>query len=264
MDDALLKGGKPLCAMLDNGEQTRSGFFRQPDRRQEFIAAHALVRSLLSARTGFPPQRWRFRVKPGRRPEVENHSGLPHFVVSLSHTRNLAIAAIAEGCAVGVDAEWLGRKRPLDGLLNFFCAPIEKQEIAATPGTYRLRTAMSFWTLKEAYGKATGHGLCYLLTSYGFTLTPPALVQAPDGDGEGWLFRTFSPTPDHVAALAVHHGGHRAPSISIGPADLHAMEDLVRPHVTKKDLYTAYHDMAADEVRESEALDWAEVTFSRR
>jgi len=39
------------------------------------------------------------------------------------------------------------------------------------------------------------------------------------------------------------------------------IEDLVRPYVTKKDIYAAYKEMAADEVRESEALEWAEATF---
>ncbi len=48
----------------------------------------------------------------------------------------------------------------------------------------------------------------------------------------------------------------------IGPRKISRfIEDLVRPHVTKKDLYAAYKDMAADEVRESEALEWAEATF---
>jgi hypothetical protein len=31
--------------------------------------------------------------------------------------------------------------------------------------------------------------------------------------------------------------------------------------VIKKDIYAAYKEMAADEVRESEALEWAEATF---
>ena len=39
------------------------------------------------------------------------------------------------------------------------------------------------------------------------------------------------------------------------------IEDLVRPHVIKKDMYAAYKEMAADQVRESEALEWAEGTF---
>lgn len=38
------------------------------------------------------------------------------------------------------------------------------------------------------------------------------------------------------------------------------VEDLVRPHVVKQDLYAAYQEMATDTVRETEALDWAEST----
>lgn len=47
----------------------------------------------------------------------------------------------------------------------------------------------------------------------------------------------------------------------IGPRKIsHFVEELVRPHVVKRDLYDGYRDMAADCVRESEALEWAEST----
>ena len=36
------------------------------------------------------------------------------------------------------------------------------------------------------------------------------------------------------------------------------IENLVRPHVLGKDLEAAYQAMAQDEVREGEALEWAE------
>jgi hypothetical protein len=38
------------------------------------------------------------------------------------------------------------------------------------------------------------------------------------------------------------------------------VESLVRPHVIGKDLEAAYRQMAQDEAREAEALEWAEVT----
>ena len=48
----------------------------------------------------------------------------------------------------------------------------------------------------------------------------------------------------------------------IGPRKISRfIEELVRPHVVKKNMYAAYKEMAADEVRESEALEWAEGTF---
>ncbi|MEE9418781.1 MAG: hypothetical protein V3W43_04850 [Desulfatiglandaceae bacterium] len=48
----------------------------------------------------------------------------------------------------------------------------------------------------------------------------------------------------------------------IGPRKISRfIEDLVRPHVIKKEIYAAYREMADDQVRESEALEWAQATF---
>jgi predicted CopG family antitoxin len=39
------------------------------------------------------------------------------------------------------------------------------------------------------------------------------------------------------------------------------IESLVRPHVVKSGLEAAYREMALDEAREAEALEWAEATM---
>ncbi len=39
------------------------------------------------------------------------------------------------------------------------------------------------------------------------------------------------------------------------------IEDLVRPHVLDKNLEDAYQQMAQDEQREAEALEWIDNTF---
>jgi predicted CopG family antitoxin len=47
----------------------------------------------------------------------------------------------------------------------------------------------------------------------------------------------------------------------IGPRRISRfIEDLVRPHVMFPDLEAAYQQMAEDEEREAEALEWAEAT----
>ncbi len=54
----------------------------------------------------------------------------------------------------------------------------------------------------------------------------------------------------------VYQGLHRV----IGPRRIsHFIETLVRPHVIEQDLDAAYREMAADEEREAEALEWAEA-----
>jgi len=46
----------------------------------------------------------------------------------------------------------------------------------------------------------------------------------------------------------------------IGPRKISRfVEDLVRPHVVKHELESAYQDMANDKAREKEALEWTEA-----
>ncbi len=40
------------------------------------------------------------------------------------------------------------------------------------------------------------------------------------------------------------------------------IQDLVRPYVVSPDLEAAYKQMAQDEVREAEALEWSEATVT--
>ncbi len=48
----------------------------------------------------------------------------------------------------------------------------------------------------------------------------------------------------------------------IGPRRISRfIEDLVRPYVVNTELEAAYEQMAQDEAREAEALEWAEATL---
>ena len=48
----------------------------------------------------------------------------------------------------------------------------------------------------------------------------------------------------------------------IGPRKISKfVEDLVRPHVIKHEMESAHAEMAEDETREKEALEWSEATF---
>jgi predicted CopG family antitoxin len=56
----------------------------------------------------------------------------------------------------------------------------------------------------------------------------------------------------------VYEGLYRA----IGPRKISKfVEELVRPHVVRPNLESAYSQMSKDKKREAEALNWAETTF---
>ena len=56
----------------------------------------------------------------------------------------------------------------------------------------------------------------------------------------------------------VYEGLHKV----IGPRKISQfVEKLVRPHVVRPDLESAYAQMAKDEDREKEAMEWSETTI---
>jgi len=56
----------------------------------------------------------------------------------------------------------------------------------------------------------------------------------------------------------VYKGLHK----TIGPRKISKfVQELVRPHVVRPNLESAYADMAKDKNREREAEEWAEATF---
>jgi predicted CopG family antitoxin len=62
-----------------------------------------------------------------------------------------------------------------------------------------------------------------------------------------------------TVSKAVYEGLHR----TIGRRRISQFIDkLARPHVVPQDLEASYRDMAADQAREREALDWSEGVIS--
>ena len=56
----------------------------------------------------------------------------------------------------------------------------------------------------------------------------------------------------------VYEGLHKI----IGPRKISRfVQELVRPHVVRPNLESLYADMAKDQKREKEAIEWAEATF---
>ncbi len=56
----------------------------------------------------------------------------------------------------------------------------------------------------------------------------------------------------------VYEGLHKI----IGPRKISKfVEELVRPHVVRPNLESAYAQMAMDKKREEQAIEWAEITF---
>lgn len=196
-----------LADWLSDAELVRAAQFRFDEDRWSYGAAHAGLRLLLSRILGKEPRRIRFNVGPKGKPALcASHTlpdGAEHLHFSISHTRGMVAVALS-GSPVGVDVE---RVRPLPDmrrLITSLMAPEALKAFIATRNVDdRLALFFRYWTLGEAFIKATGEGLDQGLDSFAFTESgTPGLTRVTPGWGDlaRWRF-------GHVHHSGGHHSG---------------------------------------------------------
>ena len=76
-------------AILDKTEQARAERFRFAEDREIYVAAHALMRTLLSRFCPLPPSAWRFIAAPTGKPEIHPDMGVARIRVQpVPYTRS--------------------------------------------------------------------------------------------------------------------------------------------------------------------------------
>ncbi|NVK32876.1 MAG: 4'-phosphopantetheinyl transferase superfamily protein [Rhodobacteraceae bacterium] len=195
------------ASILDEAEQTRLARMLGWQNRSTYILAHVMARGLLTRSTGIAASDWRFEAGEQGKPEVIQPDGLPRLRINISHTQGFAAVAIGLDHDLGVDVEWLGRRAPnLDLVARRVFSERERQSIFAASTDAQLEMFLRFWTLKEAYVKATGKGLAQPLGEV--TVDPAALNVTFEAQSKeparDWVFHQEQPSPEHLLAVAVN------------------------------------------------------------
>jgi 4'-phosphopantetheinyl transferase len=195
---------------LDVMELARANQFHFERDRKAYVAAHALVRAMLSVHAPQPPQAWRFSTSAHGKPEIVRIAASPPLRFNLSHTRGLVAAAVTIDNDVGIDVEAVDAARLTMELATRYFSAREMEQLRHVPTDRRPEALFAFWTLKEAYIKAVGLGLSLPLDAFAYELEPLSISFSPplDDDPAAWCLRRLKPAPDHVLALALRH---RAP-----------------------------------------------------
>lgn len=185
-------------AMLSPDEQERVQRFYYKQHAERYAVAHAVLRRTLAAYLDADPRELRFGTGEHGKPELAAFGAAPraaserapseraasttaahesnaplHF--NLSHSGDLALIAVSRSGPVGVDVErWRNNVEHLEIAERFF-SPYERDALRALLGTDAnaepmLRGFFSTWSRKEAYLKATGHGISRGLHHFDVTL----------------------------------------------------------------------------------------------
>ena len=147
--------------ILDNGERAQAGRFWVELDRREYIAAHALLRSMLTYYADQPPEAWRFATDEYGKPNFAPRSGNPELQFNLAHTRGLVAAAITLRGDIGVDVEKITAE-----VRSSRCAGVLRAGGAETAGrSFRSGLAYMVLSLVDAQGslhKGDRHGSKHL------------------------------------------------------------------------------------------------------
>lgn len=200
--------------LLSPDENERADrFYFDRDRRQ-FITAHGALRAILSEYLNILPQEVAYSYAANGKPEPASGLRESGIKFNLSHSKELAIVAVAQGLCVGVDLEFIDPELAIEKISRAFFSRKEISTLQALPAERRRQAFFECWTRKEAYIKALGRGLTLPLDSIDVAFGPgvsAALLRAEVSADElsRWSIYDIAVSESYVAALVVEGEMHR-------------------------------------------------------
>ena len=151
-----------LWLFLSDDERSRADRFKREYLRRNFVAARGNLRALLAQRLGCLAKEIQFSYGDHGKPYIRE--GDIYF--NLAHSQDLAIYAICSDREVGIDLEYINSDCDFESIARRYFLRSEQQIIEKLQNQNLDLARRAFyraWTLKEAYGKATGQGIANIL-----------------------------------------------------------------------------------------------------
>ena len=202
---------KTLEQTLASDEHARAERFRFAHDRIRFIAARGSLRIILGRYIGTDPRELTFSYGPHGKPSLAQPIEATKLKFNMSHSAELALAAITQDREIGVDIEEIHFIEAAERIAERFFSPLENAVLRSLSEEERLEAFFHCWTRKEAYVKATGDGLSRPTESFDVTLAPgePARLLNVEGQSHEplrWSLVGLTPGRGYAGAVAVQ--GH--------------------------------------------------------
>jgi len=201
--------------VLADDEAGRAARFRFPADQDRFLITHGAIRHILAGYLTVSPEAVRFEYGNYGKPEIVGDGSNLRF--NLSHSADLAIAAIVRESRIGVDVERVRTDAPCMEIAEQYFSAGEIAQLKSVSSDQQTEAFFDCWTRKEAYVKACGAGLSVPLNSFempfGSAQEAAALFTLPTAKSNDIRFGTMyalSPLPDYKVATVVEgREGHK-------------------------------------------------------
>lgn len=194
--------------VLSQDEKARVVRFKFPHLQEQWIAARAGLKHVLSQYCPSSPGQLQFDHTKNGKPVLANRSEPAHLHFNLSHSHNLALLAVTRLAPVGVDLEYRRDIPDWQDIARHFFSAFEYRQLMSLPQAQRQKAFYCCWTRKEAIVKATGEGFSAILSTFDVSVAPgePARVIADTNAGspaDRWQLQHLDIAEDYVGALAL-------------------------------------------------------------
>jgi 4'-phosphopantetheinyl transferase len=206
-DEAALQALRPL---LQPAELERVDKAYSPEVRLRFLAARAMQRTVLARYADVDPAVLRFVAGEYGKPALAADFAALGLHFNVTHTAGLVGIAVSRHRDLGCDAENLHERTTALKLARRYFTDEEARNLEALPLSEQPARFYSLWTLKESWMKATGRGIAAGLDNAAFSLDEKHRVVGVSlaaYDATDWRFWQFTPTHEHVLALALRAPG---------------------------------------------------------
>lgn len=197
-----------LTDTLHRDERARAARFVLPELRRRFLAGRGILRHLLASYLEDSPAHLGFRFGEHGKPHLVGSARHESLSFNFSHSRELALLAIARDCRVGVDIEWIRTDLEWMELAARFFSAGELAQLERLPRARQVERFFAYWTCKEAWVKAKGGGLSIPLDQFEVQLgeeETPGRILAGDGSEHGTPWRVYQlpPVTSFAGAVAI-------------------------------------------------------------
>ncbi|MFT6987636.1 MAG: 4'-phosphopantetheinyl transferase [Psychromonas sp.] len=205
-----------LKNLLPPAEIERINRYRFPKAQHTALITRAFVRLVLSQYAQTAPQDWLFTISEHGKPELKNAPFALRF--NLSHNDNLVICSVCLNHDIGCDVESLSRKISVEAISKRYFSASEYQNIKKLAPELQRAGFFEYWTLKEAFVKATGFGISQGLDTFSFeigqaeprkfndNISLSFSPKSPVQNNQDWYSCLTYPDQTHCVAICINSG----------------------------------------------------------
>jgi len=166
---------------LSAEEVERAERFHFDRHRRRFAVSHNALREIIAGYLGVEPTAIEYEASSHGKPWLSGPHTESEIFFNLTHSHELALAAITRDGEIGVDVEYLKKFRDIDGIANRFFSPVERSAYLELTEDQRPQGFFNCWTRK---GRPKTPGVFQLLDSqrslhqsnWGRAVAPPQTV----------------------------------------------------------------------------------------